>query len=154
LAGVPQGFRCATYPCLHVESHDVDWLSDREDKWSKPYLHMLMWTCCRNPEVLQTCREEMRPARFAKLEFGYQRCLRLEAKWETIEADLEAHERHFMQERLSYFAYWESFTADQLAEFRKGDIFNQNYERYIETKVVWEEDYVQVVVNGGMKRLS
>jgi len=82
----------------------------------------------------------MRPARFAKLESGYQRCLRLETKWDAINADFEAHEERMTAERLVYFAYWESFTAEQLAEFQKDEVFKKRYESYLETKVVWEEE--------------
>ena len=82
----------------------------------------------------------MTPARFAKLESGYQRCLRLDAKRQTISADFEAYEQRMIGERLAYFAYWESFTAEQLAEFRKDEVFNQRYEDYLDRKAVWEEE--------------
>jgi hypothetical protein len=123
LTGHPYGYRCPTYPCLHVESYNLDFLSDREDRWSKPYLHMLMWACCQHPELLQDCKEALTTTRFAKLESGYQRCLRLEAKQGAIKAEFEAHERRTIEERLLYFAYWEACTEAQLGEFRKDEAF-------------------------------
>jgi hypothetical protein len=140
LSGVPGGDRCEIYPCSHVETYDLDFLSDREDQWTNPNLHMLMWTCYRNPEVLQACKVGMCPTRFAKLESGYQRCLRLETKQEAINADFEAHEQRMTAERLAYFAYWESFTAEQLAVFRKDEVFKKRHESYSITKAVWEEE--------------
>jgi hypothetical protein len=82
----------------------------------------------------------MTSTRFAKLESGYRRCLRLEGKREAIHADFEAYEQRVIAKRLTYFAYWESFTAEQLGEFRKDEGFNQRYERYLQRKVSWEED--------------
>jgi len=82
----------------------------------------------------------MTSTRFAKLESGYRRCLRLEGKREAIHADFEAYEQRVIAKRLTYFAYWESFTAEQLAEFQKDEVFKKRYESYLETKVVWEEE--------------
>jgi hypothetical protein len=101
---------------------------------------MLMWSCYQHPELLQDCKEALTPTRFAKLESGYQSCLRLEAKWDAMNAEFEAHERRTIEERLLYFAYWEAFTEEQLAEFRKDEAFNHKYELYLRAKQVWEEE--------------
>ena len=101
----------------------------------------LIFTCrCGRPEFLQDCKEALTSTRFAKLESGYQRCLRLEAKREAIKADFEAQERRTIEERLLYFAYWEAFTEEQLTEFRKDEAFNHKYEYYLREKQVWEEE--------------
>ena len=114
----------------------LGFLSDREDQWTNPDLHMLMWTCCRNPEVLQACKVGMSPTRFARLESGYRDVCKREAR----NAGFEAHEQRMTAERLAYFAYWESFKEEQLAEFREDEVFEKRYESYLTTKAVWEEE--------------
>jgi hypothetical protein len=60
----------------------------------------------------------------------------LEAERGAIKTEFEAHERR----TLLYFAYSEAFTEEQLAEFRKDEVFNHKYECYLRAKQVWEEE--------------
>jgi hypothetical protein len=115
---------CKVYPCIHTETHDLDWLADREDNLARPQLREFSWRCYYNPELLVSQEAAAFEAQErAQMPLIMARCGRLMNKQGIICADILFHHTMMWEERDKYFKYWESLTEAQLTEFRKDPHF-------------------------------
>ena len=130
---------CDHYPCMHTESHDLDWLADTEDLYKRPLFRAFIWVLYRNPDELENVEQELKAREFDELERAVDRCQRLEDKGDKIEADFEAHERMIEDEQKRYFAYWNALTKEQLENFRQDPVFREKERLYLERKEALEE---------------
>ena len=125
---------CPVYPCIHTESRDIDWLEDQEDLHKSPNFHELIWHSYYHRDDFNAFKSELSPKAYSgAIEMMY-RCERLVNKREVIEAERKVVRKLRNRERREYFAYWDSFTQQQLTKFRKDPVFRQAERRYIRLK--------------------
>ncbi len=78
---------CPTYPCIHTESHDPDWLENTEEAFRDPDYHSALWyyfLTLSYPEI----KQQTPPEKWASYEVNFDRCRRIEAKRDQIDKDI------------------------------------------------------------------
>lgn len=138
-AHIPRGESCPIYPCIHTPCQDLDWLADREDSLAREDYHILVGVCFRNPKVFKELKPLLTAEKFSSISRGVERKRRLQKKRDKIQHDSEEHNKMRADERERYFAYWDSFTMEQLIEFKKDPEFRRRYDKYMSDKAFWIE---------------
>ena len=125
---------CEFYPCLHTESHDLDWLADTEDLVKRPLFNSLIWVLHRHPEELEGIKRKLTAVEYTELLSAVSRCQRLDNKKDKIRADFWVHERMMEDEQRRYYEYWNSLTEEQLEMFRQDPAFYEKERLYAQRK--------------------
>jgi hypothetical protein len=80
---------CPTYPCVHTECLDPDWLDDTEDAYQDPESWEKLWACYYSVTYpsCNSIKSEIPPEEWAVYELKFDRCRRLEEKDEELDKE-------------------------------------------------------------------